>query len=165
MTIFSPVWISSTEHLAAFKNLIKNTSRWRKSFNLYKIPESFPYAVSWWLDFYIGIFRSPLGFFASGDLGVEDNEVTFVSKPYKTFGWQYRNFRSDLTFQFGRQEIKSIERLESNNLVWAKVITSKDILDGHLLMTIGGPGAYDQSSKKRTDELIRTLMSLKENSA
>lgn len=165
MTIFSPVWISSTEHLEAFKNLIKNTPRWRKSFDLYKMPESFPYAVSWWLDFNIGIFQSPLGFFASGDLSVESNEVAFVSKPYKTFGWQYRNFRSDFSFQFSGQEIKSIERLESNNLVWAKVITSRENLDENLLMTIGGPGAYDQSMKKKADELIQTLMSLKENSA
>lgn len=156
--IFHPVWVSSTNHMDTFADIVYNASGWQKALGLYTMPPSFPHIVNF-------IFRLPVVFFAKGTLSIESETVSFTADSPRTLSSKYRNVQTELNFQLAAGAIKSIERyrhpnpfMEHYNIDWVRVRTREDVLAGDFLLCVGGTGPFMGKIRHRTDELHEALV-------
>jgi hypothetical protein len=75
---FSPVWVSSTQHLEIHTSIWKKSTKMQQALGAYDIPADFPQVRLWWGA--VPFFRGPLVFFSSGTLEL-DGDLSFVAQP------------------------------------------------------------------------------------
>lgn len=158
--IFYPAWISSIDHINAFKKAYSEASWPCRLVGAYRLPEGFPYIRG-----LFGIpFRMPVVMFASGELNVSPSLLGFISKPWRISFEKRYNFKQDLHFELTAEEIVAIDRCEicspvisSLKLPFMRVRTRKDGLLLDFLISIGGKGIAFGKIRERNEQLFEQL--------
>lgn len=154
-----PIWISSIKHLETFYTVATSTSVGRKLIGHYKMPKGFPKLN---LYYFLGI---PVVFFSKGKLSIEEKSLKYNASHNKIgFLKSYSNLKNDLAFEIEYSSIKSIERYQHQNafinyynINWIRITLNNDILDGDILICIGGSGPSMSGIINSNDKLFDML--------
>lgn len=155
MQTFAPVWLSSRSHLRAFAAPYHDAS-W---FSRYVWP---PAPAKGFPQIRVGWRASPLVLFATGELQVDGDLVTFAARDEPA----YRNTYIEYDFQVQLDRRTGIERyfwespiLARYTLPWI-ALRSPD-LEEELLLCVGGPGPALTRINEATEALFRILQDAK----
>jgi len=165
--MFSPVWVSSREHLERFTKIWTEASVLRRVAGLYHIPEGFPYMHATWGILPFG--KAPMVMFANGILTVESSRLRFEPRPRPRWlrlgGMLERNLDLAFRFDLDHHHIGSIQGFAVPKpfspyftLPWVQINTV-DATRGtdELLLTLGGSGFRMGALRRRNAEFADAL--------
>ncbi len=169
--LFEPVWISSTEHLATFETIYRQTSWLRRLRGAYNLPADFP------------CVRLPSGssgrqpvlpivMFAQGQVRVENGAIHFEAMDWPTPSRAKItrcNLRTEWTFAIQAGEVVSVEPfpykspiLRYYDMPFTRIRTQhSEVVLHDFLVCVGGTGPSMSHIQEQSVELATALQSLK----
>lgn len=155
-TVVDPAWISTTNHLAAFKELVRSTPLYRKMLLGYRLPEGFP-AIR------VGLGWVPTVQIAMGVVTVDEAAIRFRSTPPPPFP-RRRNMIWNLSFELHASRILSVEPTHSDagpikyyEPPFLRIRSLETDWLSDFLICAGGSGPSMKRIHERTGVLLESL--------